>query len=72
MRSYNETMSCLKSLRLCMVLLQSLRSELLKPSDVTIGTCLKACVEGVAWRDALHLQAALRQGVSSYSAIGDG
>ena len=53
---YNQILSCVPTSHLAVSLLQQLRNEKLRPTEMTFGACLNACVKNGQWRMALAIQ----------------
>ena len=53
---YNQILSCVPTSHLAVSLLQQLRNEKLRPTEITFGACLNACVKNGQWKMALAIQ----------------
>lgn len=53
---YNQILSCVPTSHLAVSLLQQLRNEKLRPTEITFGACLNACVKNGQWTMALAIQ----------------
>lgn len=60
---YNQILSCVPTSHLAVSLLKQLRNEKLRPTEITFGACLNACVKNGQWTMALAIQDILCDGI---------